>query len=190
MQSSRAASAQSPSSESSDTPEPFELCREGRRLILRTSRGSVRRAQMVTRLLCGICALTGVGLLAATPWGSLLAGASVAAAFLVPGFIRVQDLVEVDETAGMLRVRQATAAAGAELPLAAIREVRGEYEVRGWDPQTGFQAVLQSGERVTLLVLPGTNDKLTREAGLFLAELTACPVSYTGPDDQGWQLQA
>jgi hypothetical protein len=145
---------------------------------------------VVTRLLCGICALTGVGLLAATPWGALLAGASVTAALLIPGFIRVQNLVEVDETAGTLRVHQAIAAAGAELPLAAIREVRGEYEVRGWDPQSAFQAVLQSGERVTLLILPGTNDKLVREAGQFLAEITACPVSYTGPDDQVRQVQA
>jgi hypothetical protein len=134
------------------------------------------------RTLLTVCLLGTVGglILARFNWmGWLVAAVSVAAALIVPRWLKRKPLFEFDSESGSIILLQNSAARGTRLPQERIQRIRGRFTTQGWDGFSQLDAILDDGAEITVVSFSGTNDDIAEHACELLGKLLACPASYT-----------
>lgn len=143
---------------------------DGGRALVRTSERFVRRKRRTIRLAGAGTAVVSAGLAFVFPWALGLAAFGVAAVLAAPRLARPTVILEVDESAGRL----------GGVSIADVREIRGAYEVHGWNPYSTIYAVLADGSEAPIAVLSGADETLPEEACRLAGRLAGRPAVYAG----------
>jgi hypothetical protein len=162
-----------------------DVHRVGERLLFQTAARILTRSRRLARAGAALGGFAGLALLPFSPWGALLAAAGLAAFLAAPALFRARPLLEIDAAAdgdgARFVVRQSAAEAGRTVPLAAVAEIRGVYEIHGWDGRSVIAALLIDGSEVPLLILPGTDERRAADLCRILGFLSGRPATYAGP---------
>jgi hypothetical protein len=158
----------------------IQVREEGGRVLLYTGTNPLHRARLLVRGACGLAGLAGLGLAAYSTWALLLAAAGLVSFLVLPGRLRQRRLLELDTARGVLQPQPPDGPA--EIPVSAIRALRGAYQTQGWDPWSAVHALLEDGAEVPVLTLPGTDEALAECACRRLGTLLGCPAVYTGSE--------
>jgi hypothetical protein len=161
-------------------PDPgtprLEVTEQDSQVLVQTPAAQAERRRSQVRCLGALVAVTGLvlapfhlGLLVLIPLG-------VAAALVGPRRIGQKLLFRL-----LKEPEECLVTPIANLLTRSIVRIEGRYETNGWDGRSFLNAYLTSGDELTLLEIPGTDETLAKAACEQLARLCRCAVEYTGP---------
>jgi hypothetical protein len=153
--------------------------RENHSLVIATGDALLRRQRLTVRTLGAVGAVAVLVTVQFTPFAFVLFVAGVAVAVLVPGLYRHTKLLDMDLADGCIRTLQASG--GRAIPTAAIRSIEGRYETQDWEGRSVIYAVNDTGTETSVLILPGTDERLAECACCVVGRLLDLPATYSGP---------
>ena len=163
-----------------DLVEPgarLQVMRDGETIILQTGANTLQKSRRGIQAGGAALTLAGGALTTWNPWALALVPVGIALAWFGPLCVRAGALLAINAA------KEELAGPGAmcPIPLSQITAVRGVYETQGWDPRSVLYAVPVSGEPVSAMILPGTDEALAEAACRALGALLDVPASYEGP---------